>query len=90
MSPFLVALIANLVPFLVTEAEKLFSRGNSGAGPKKHAWVTAFVTDVIEPGLAKVLPDYLKADAQMLADAIDSAIEAALVATGDVVTPTSV
>lgn len=90
MPPFLVSLIGVLVPFLVSEAEKLFSRGNPNSGSLKHAWVTSFVTEIIEPELAKRLPDYLKPDAQALADAIDTAIEAALVAVGDAVTPTSV
>lgn len=90
MSPFLLALITTLVPFLIQEAEKLFSRGNAKAGAQKHAWVTQFITDELEPLLAKKLPDYLKPDAHALAQAIDDAIEAALVAAGYKVTDTSV
>jgi hypothetical protein len=75
-------LLESLIPLLVLEAEKIFSRGDENHGEKKHAWVTAMITEDVVPMLEKRLPDFLKPDAAHLAQLIDDGIEKALAEAG--------
>lgn len=75
MSPFLIGLIGTIIPVLVTEAEKLFP--GTGTGQTKHDWVKGFVKTMID-GLDKIVPNWVKPSEEVIAVAIDAAIETGL------------
>jgi hypothetical protein len=78
LSDFAKALLMAVLPFLVQEAELLFSRGSPQAGPQKKQWVLDMVHQDIIPAFAKRCPSWLQPDLPELEQFLDDALEKAV------------
>lgn len=67
-------LLVALVPFLVSQAEKLFG---SGEGYKKHAWVREAIIGA-DPLIRRLEPDWAKKSNEEIESLLALAIEFAL------------